>query len=189
MPEKHINRGHRCTRYRYLHARKPRCLAYNPRSGRRSSSLSACLGRARLLEVCMRLNILCVHYVGISQISRVYEPVWRGQDEEMRYNFENTTFCDIRRRDRVSRYYRANIAVCLIRLHGLAHFTSRPMYDSKRALNLKALTCAIAPRVSTKEPSQFLYLGAVGDVPHRESGITWSYGYCSNQSYPNLGRS
>ncbi|KAH9020978.1 hypothetical protein EDB84DRAFT_1621487 [Lactarius hengduanensis] len=56
------------------------------------------------------------------------------------------------------------------------HAFLKPMYDSKRALDLKALTCAIAPRVSTKEPSRFLYLGAVGDVPHRESGITWSYG-------------
>ncbi|KAH9009084.1 hypothetical protein EDB85DRAFT_2249167 [Lactarius pseudohatsudake] len=34
-----------------------------------------------------------------------------------------------------------------------SHFTSRPMYDSKRALDLKASTCAIASRVSTKEPS------------------------------------
>ncbi|KAH8983291.1 hypothetical protein EDB92DRAFT_1951694 [Lactarius akahatsu] len=50
-------------------------------AGRRSSSLSACVGRARLLE-------------GL-------RAVWLDQDEEMWYNFEKMIFRDIRRRDQL----------------------------------------------------------------------------------------
>ena len=65
-------------------------------------------GRARLLEICIRLNNLQANVVGISQIQSVYQPVWMEGGEEIWYNFENMVFCDIRAHDRVGRFHEVN---------------------------------------------------------------------------------
>lgn len=65
-------------------------------------------GRARLLEICIRLNNLRANCVGISQIRSVYQPVWMEEDDAMWFNFENMVFREIRAQDRVGRYHRLN---------------------------------------------------------------------------------
>jgi hypothetical protein len=66
-------------------------------------------GRARLLEICVRLNNLRANFVGISQIRSVYQPVWMEEDEEIWFNFENMVFRDIRAQDRVGRFHHVNL--------------------------------------------------------------------------------
>ncbi len=63
-------------------------------------------GRVRLILTCVRLNNLRANRVGISEIRRVYEPLWRSEDDELWENFKDMLFADVRRRDRVSRFYR-----------------------------------------------------------------------------------
>lgn len=46
-------------------------------------------GRAALLEICCRLNNVRATCVGISQIRNVYEPLWRGEDDELWFGFRS----------------------------------------------------------------------------------------------------
>jgi hypothetical protein len=62
--------------------------------------------RADLIKVCIRLhNVRCI-MVGINEIRNVYEPLWRGQDDELWFQSENILFGDIRRRDRLAQFFR-----------------------------------------------------------------------------------
>jgi hypothetical protein len=66
-------------------------------------------GRARLLEICVRLNNLRANFVGISQIQSVYQPIWTEEDEEIWFNFENMVFRDIRAQDCIGRFHHINL--------------------------------------------------------------------------------
>lgn len=68
-------------------------------------------GRVALLEICCRLNNVRATCVGVSQIRNVYEPLWRGEDDELWFGFERLLFTDIQRRDRVARYHHVAIEV------------------------------------------------------------------------------
>jgi hypothetical protein len=65
-------------------------------------------GRARLLEVCIRLNNLRANCVGISQIRSIYQPVWMVEHDDMWFNFVNMVFWDICAQDCVGRYHHLN---------------------------------------------------------------------------------
>ncbi|KAI0308625.1 hypothetical protein OF83DRAFT_206224 [Amylostereum chailletii] len=63
-------------------------------------------GRADLIELCARLSNIRALCVGVSEIRNVYEPLWRDEDDELWFQFENMMIGEIRRRDRVSRFHR-----------------------------------------------------------------------------------
>jgi len=50
-------------------------------------------------------NQIRVRKVGISQIGTVYQSVWAEFGYEVLYEFESMVFGDIRRNDRIARYY------------------------------------------------------------------------------------
>jgi hypothetical protein len=62
-------------------------------------------GRARLIELCVRLHNVCANLVGINEIRNVYEPLWHGKDDALWFEFENLLIQDIRRRDCVARFF------------------------------------------------------------------------------------
>ncbi|KAJ3012590.1 hypothetical protein NUW54_g1823 [Trametes sanguinea] len=64
--------------------------------------------RFNLLEVIVRMHQLRVRRIGISQIRKYYVPIWKGDDEltEVWFHWEEMTFREIRRKDRVARFYR-----------------------------------------------------------------------------------
>ena len=62
--------------------------------------------RSDILEICVRLHNIRSRLVGISQIRNVYEPLWRSGDDELYFDFEDILYGDMRRRDRLSRFYR-----------------------------------------------------------------------------------
>ena len=64
-------------------------------------------GRKTLLEVCIRLMQVRVRRVGISEIRNVYFPIWEQAEDDHVWNDLGTlVFGEVRRRDRVSRFYR-----------------------------------------------------------------------------------
>ena len=64
------------------------------------------VGRANLLEVCFRTYNLRTRRVGIGQISTVYMRIWQeAEDDDIWEDFENVTFGELRRRDRVARFH------------------------------------------------------------------------------------
>ena len=63
-------------------------------------------GRRTLLEVCVRLMNVRVRRVGISEIRNVYLPIWEQAEDDHVWNDLGTlVFGEVRRRDRVSRFY------------------------------------------------------------------------------------
>lgn len=63
------------------------------------------LGRMRLLEVVVRLHNLRTRLVGASQIRTVYMRRWGGLDDHWLENMRNEPFENVRRNDRVARFY------------------------------------------------------------------------------------
>ena len=59
--------------------------------------------RYRLLEVCIRLHNLRTRLEGINQIRTVYEGVWQGSG--IYTEFKELLFSDIKKNDRIRRYY------------------------------------------------------------------------------------
>ena len=64
-------------------------------------------GQKTLLEVCIQLMQVQVRRVGISEIRNVYFPIWEQAEDDHVWNDLGTlVFGEVRRRDRVSRFYR-----------------------------------------------------------------------------------
>ena len=66
-------------------------------------------GRLRLIRICVRLHQIRARVVGINQIKNVYEPAWRNGADGSYDEFEEMVFSDIRRKDRIGRYYRMDL--------------------------------------------------------------------------------
>lgn len=64
------------------------------------------VGRAELLEVCVRSSNLRAELVGINEIRTVYMRYWEeAEDTDIWEDFENVVFGELRRRDRVARFH------------------------------------------------------------------------------------
>jgi len=64
--------------------------------------------RYRLLKLVIRMHQVRVRLVGISHIRSTYVPIWQDGDDllDVWYNWERMLFSEIRRKDRVARFYR-----------------------------------------------------------------------------------
>ncbi|KAJ3004974.1 hypothetical protein NUW54_g4550 [Trametes sanguinea] len=68
------------------------------------------VGRGDLLEVCLRSMNLRTARVGVSQIRTVYMRLWEEvEDADVWQDFQNVLFGEIRRRDRVARFYEVRV--------------------------------------------------------------------------------
>ena len=66
-------------------------------------------GRHRLVRLCCKLHQIRAQVVGISQIKNVYESNWREGSDGSYDEFCNMAFDDIRRKDRICKYYHIDL--------------------------------------------------------------------------------
>ena len=62
-------------------------------------------GRSVIIETCVRLHQLRVRVCGLGQITNVFIPIWLQGGKSLFYDFQSYLFSDIRKADRVARFY------------------------------------------------------------------------------------